>query len=193
MGPVTKLKHLINRLHLFLDHSFYPEYLRRQGVKIGRNSSIIYPSYVDGRLPYLVEIGDNVIISLNVTILTHDATTAYAGDLVKVGKVIIGNRSFIGANSTIMCNVKIGPNSIVGAGSVVTKDVPPDTICAGNPARVVCTIADFVKRHAEAGTRLPLFMAKDYPHPYIPERTKAELRQALNDNFGYFCSELPKK
>ncbi len=193
MGPVTRLRHLINRAHLMLDKSFYAEYLRRQGVQIGQNSSILYPSYIDGRLPYLVEIGNNVIISLNVTILTHDATTAYAGDLIKVGKVIIRDRSFIGTKSTILCNVTIGPNSIVGAGSVVTHDVPPDTVCAGNPARVVGSIEDFKKNHAAKGTERPLFLAGNYMHPYIPGKMREGLRRALAEDFGYFCSRLPRK
>jgi maltose O-acetyltransferase len=191
VNPVAKFMHLINRARLALDGSFYPEYLRRQGVRIGRNSRVLYPSYIDGRLPYLIEIGDDVTVSLYVTILTHDATTAYAGDLIKVGRVVIRDRCFIGANSTIMCNVTIGPNSIVGAGSVVTRDIPPDTVCAGNPARVVCSTEEFVKRHAELGRRLPLFEASNYPHPYIPEAVKEELRQALAGTYGYFCSRLP--
>ncbi len=183
---------MISRLRLALDSSFYPEYLRRQGVRIGRNSRVLYPSYIDGRLPYLLEIGDDVTVSLFVTILTHDAATAFAGDLIKVGRVTIRDRSFIGANSTIMCNVTIGPNSIVGAGSVVTRDVPPDTVCAGNPARVVCSTEEFVRRHKELGRRLPLFEASNYPHPHIPEAGKEELRRALAGTYGYFCSRLPK-
>jgi maltose O-acetyltransferase len=192
VGPITKLLHLIDRMHLALDSSFYPEYLKRQGVSIGSNSSVLYPSYIDGRLPYLVEIGNHVTISLFVTILTHDATTAYAGDLIKVGRVVIRDRSFIGANSTILCNVTIGPNSIVGAGSVVTKDIPPDTVYAGNPAKFVCSTDEFVKRHAEMGKRLPLFEAVRYPHPYISETMKTELRISIQKTSGYFCSRLPE-
>jgi maltose O-acetyltransferase len=191
MDPLTRMRHLFNRLHLALDSSFYPEYLRRQGVIIGHDSTVLYPSYIDGRLPYLVEIGNQVTISLYVTILTHDATTAYAGDLIKVGRVVIRDHSFIGANSTIMCNVTIGPNAIVGAGSVVTGDIPPDTVCAGSPARVVCSIDEFIKRHAELGRELPLFEAGNYPHPYIPQTMKKGLRDSLSQTSGYFCSKLP--
>jgi acetyltransferase-like isoleucine patch superfamily enzyme len=55
----------------------------------------------------------------------------------KLEKIIVKKRASIGANSTIMCGITIGENSIVGAGSVVTKDVPPNTIVAGVPAKVV--------------------------------------------------------
>jgi maltose O-acetyltransferase len=193
MDPITRMKHLLSRLRLLLDKSYYPEYLRKQGVHIGKNTSIIYPSYIDGRLPYLVEIGDNVIISLYVTILTHDATTAYAGDLVKVGRVKIHDRSFIGANSTIMCNVSIGPNSIVGAGSVVTRDIPPDTVYSGNPAKIVCTTGEFIRKHGEMGKSLPLIESRNYLHPYIPEEKRQALRRILEHGHGYFCSKLPKR
>jgi UDP-2-acetamido-3-amino-2,3-dideoxy-glucuronate N-acetyltransferase len=49
----------------------------------------------------------------------------------------IRNRASIGSNATIMCGITIGDNAIIGAGSVVTKDVPPNTVVAGNPARII--------------------------------------------------------
>ena len=54
-----------------------------------------------------------------------------------IGSIEIFDNCFIGANSTIMYNVKIGPNAIVAAGSVVTKDVPEGVIVGGNPARII--------------------------------------------------------
>ncbi|HHO76658.1 MAG TPA: acyltransferase [Deltaproteobacteria bacterium] len=190
MDPFNRLRHLIDKIRLGLDTTFYTEYLRRQGVRIGGNSRVIYPSYIDAGLPYLVEIGDNVTISMFATILAHDATTAYAGDLVKIGKVVICDRCFIGANSTIVCNVRIGPNSIVGAGSVVTHDIPPDTVCAGNPARVVCSTSEFEEKHRESGSRLPLFALKKGPQKH---EVIQEVRDALENTFGYCCSELPRQ
>ena len=134
-----------------------------------------------------------MIISLNVTILTHDTTTAYAGDRVKVGRVRILDHSFIGANSTILCNVSIGPESIVGAGSVVSKDVPPNSVYAGNPARFVCSVDDFIQKHKRWGNHKPLFEAGRFTHPYIREHQKAYLNEGVRDTFGYFYSQLPKK
>jgi maltose O-acetyltransferase len=138
-------------------------------------------------------VGDNVIISLNVTILTHDTTTAYAGDRVKVGRVTIHDHSFIGANSMILCNVGIGPNSIVGAGSVVSKDVPPNSVYAGNPARFVCSVENFIEKHRKLGDHLPLFEAGRFTHPYIRDSQKMSLKKGLVDTYGYFCSRLPEK
>ena len=56
---------------------------------------------------------------------------------------------FIGCNSTILGNIKIGPNALIAAGSVVTKDVLPNTVVAGNPARVIGTFEDFIEKRKE--------------------------------------------
>jgi maltose O-acetyltransferase len=191
MNLIVKLGHYLRRIRLLVDSGYYPEYLRKQGVRIGRNCVILYPSYIDGRLPYLLEIGDNVVISLYVTILTHDAASAWAGDLVKVGRVRINDQVFIGANTTVMCNVAIGPNAIVGAGSVISRDVPPDSVVAGNPAKLVCSMEKFKANHRELGGRQPLFEGKNFQHPYVPDERKTILNEQLQDTFGYFCARLP--
>jgi len=191
MNLIVKLGHYLRRIRLLVDSGYYPEYLRKQGVRIGRNCVILYPSYIDGRLPYLLEIGDDVVISLYVTILTHDAASAWAGDLVKVGRVRINDHVFIGANTTVMCNVAIGPNAIVGAGSVISRDVPPDSVVAGNPAKLVCSMDQFKAKHRELGGRQPLFEGKHFQHPYVPDERKTFLNGQLQDTFGYFCARLP--
>ena len=111
--------------------------------------------------PYLVKIHNNVRVAANVTFCTHDIIdgmlkncSQYASDKDKyrfsMGTIEVFDNVMIGANSTIMYNIKIGPNAIIGAGSVVTKDVPEGTIVAGNPARVIGSFADLAKRRATA-------------------------------------------
>lgn len=192
MNPLVRVVHLFHRLRVLIDKNYFTEYLRRQGVQIGPHSSVLYPSYVDGRLPYLLEIGDHVVVSRGVTILTHDASSAWAGDLIKVGRVTIKDNCFIGANTTILCNVTIGPNAVVGAGSVVSRDIPPGTVCAGNPARVICPLEEFVAKHRTMSRDLPVFKSASFPHPYIDDSLKCALKDALRDTFGYFCTRLPE-
>ncbi|WP_300668236.1 acyltransferase [Desulfoluna sp.] len=191
MKPLQKLTHMARRLRLLADKGYYPHYLRHQGVRIGKGAVVLYPSYIDGRMPYLVEIGDHAVISLYVTILTHDATSAWAGDLIKVGRVTIKDHSFIGAGSTLLCGTTIGPNAIVGAGSVVSRDIPPNTVYAGNPARFVCTLEAFVEKNQKAARGRPLLEGRHFQHPYIPRERREALKVNLSDGFGYFCAHLP--
>jgi acetyltransferase-like isoleucine patch superfamily enzyme len=91
-----------------------------------------------------VIIKDNIFIGHNVTFIndTYPRATNPDGSLQtdedwSVESVTVHDGVSIGSSSTILSNVTIGENSIVGAGSVVTKDVPPDTIVAGNPAKIL--------------------------------------------------------
>jgi len=91
-----------------------------------------------------VEIEDNVFVGHSVTFIndTYPRATLASGGLQteadwKVEKTRVCKGASIGSGSTILCNVTVGENAIVGAGSVVTKDVPPNAIVAGNPARLL--------------------------------------------------------
>jgi len=108
--------------------------VRITGVKsfIGRNVSF------DTLRPELITIGEHVHIASGCVILTHfiDATKS-DGTWYEFGPVTLEKYCFLGIN-TIICNsVTIGENSIVGAGSIVTKDIPAHEIWAGNPARFI--------------------------------------------------------
>lgn len=85
-----------------------------------------------------IEIGDNVLIGHNTTIATlnHDFDPKMRGNLTPA-PVKIGNSVWIGADCTILPNIEIGDGAIVGAGSVVTKNVERNTVVAGNPARLI--------------------------------------------------------
>jgi UDP-2-acetamido-3-amino-2,3-dideoxy-glucuronate N-acetyltransferase len=100
-----------------------------------------------------VTIEDEVFIGHSVTFINdmYPRATTEVGGLQteadwKVDRTLVKRRASIGSGSTILANVTIGENAIVGAGSVVTKDVPANTIVAGNPARVLRTVQEAVTK-----------------------------------------------
>jgi galactoside O-acetyltransferase len=109
-------------------------------------------------LAQAITLGDDVVISWGVTIVDHNSHAIEwnkrANDVldwargtknwtdVKVAPVRIENRAWIGFNAIILKGITIGEGAIVGAGAVVTKDVPPYTVVAGNPARVVRALTE---------------------------------------------------
>lgn len=127
------------------------DYLRSKGCKVGSKTRLLYSVECFGNEPYLVEIGDDCLFSTEISILTHDGgvkvlnTLNYFGgqSMDKMGKVKIGDNCFIGRRSTIMPGVTIGDNVIVGTGAIVTKDVPSNTVVAGIPAKIICTIDEY--------------------------------------------------
>jgi UDP-2-acetamido-3-amino-2,3-dideoxy-glucuronate N-acetyltransferase len=115
----------------------------QKGVFIGKNCKISSHSFLcEG-----VQIGDNVFIGHGV-MFTNDlfprATNADGSQQTeadwKVVETQVRKGASIGSNATILCGITIGENAMVGAGSVVTKDVPANTIVAGNPARIFKTV-----------------------------------------------------
>jgi acetyltransferase-like isoleucine patch superfamily enzyme len=111
--------------------------LRMGGVEIGNNTMISLGAKLDIHKGKII-IGDNCLITHGVTILSHDGSLRLIDPGAdRAGKVVIGNNVFVGVNSTILSNVIIGENSVIAAGAVVTKDVPPATVVAGNPARPI--------------------------------------------------------
>ena len=120
--------------------------LRSEGCEIGINARIF--SNITGE-PYLVKIGDNCTISTCVSLITHDASIGlFMGrenysDIC--GKIVIGNNCFIGSKAIILYGVTIPDNTIVAAGSVVTRSIETSgCILAGNPAKVVGYVNDFL-------------------------------------------------
>lgn len=127
--------------------------LRDSGMKIGDNVGLVNVTF-DTLFPFLIEIGSNVLIT-NATVLAHDASPVVFGNQTRVGKVCIHDHCFIGFGAVILPGVTVGPRAVVGANAVVSRDVPPDSIVAGNPAKVVANLDEWLKSKAEKDELLP--------------------------------------
>lgn len=102
--------------------------LRAVGIKVGKNACIA-PSTLDPIFPELIELGENSMLGWGSVILTHEII----GSEFRKGNVTIGNNTTIGAGTLILPGLKIGKNVLVGAYSLVNKDVPDGDTVAGVP------------------------------------------------------------
>jgi len=120
------------------------------GLIIGQNVTIGRSVNIDNGYPFLIRIGDNCSICEEVRLLAHDATPyKFANGHTRLGKVEIKDNCFIGEKAIILPGVTIGPNALVAAGSVVIRDVPPNSCVAGQPARVYYKFDQMIEQHKQ--------------------------------------------
>lgn len=183
---LRKLKRLIRRMLMGGTRGQTEmEYLISQGLRVGKNLRNHSEHAFDALLPWLITVGDNVVISANVKILAHDVSTEYQNGATKIGVAEIGDNVYIGYGATIMCNVRIGSDAVIGAGSVVTKDVPAGTVYAGNPARFICTVEEFRAKHVAAMEQVPVYKGPVTKWWGMTMEEKEAMRASLQDTFGY--------
>lgn len=132
--------------YTFMSNEQYAKFI---GVKIGGGNFIAGKDHWPSEA-YLITVGSNCMITAGVKIFTHGgaqvARRKYPNYDV-FGMVEVGDYCYIGTNSLIMPGVKIGNGSMVAAGSVVTKSVPPNMVVGGNPARILCTVDEYIERN----------------------------------------------
>ncbi|MCR4661101.1 MAG: acyltransferase [Clostridia bacterium] len=130
-------------------------------VPLSTRESMHSPNGIDSLFPYLVKIGENCIVSSHVSMITHDAATSRTVGAVKVGKIEIGNNCYIGYKVTILPGVTIGDNTIIGANSLVCSDCESNSVYVGNPAKRICSIAEYIEKRKKEIEHAPLFEHKD--------------------------------
>jgi len=124
-------------------------YFVKRGMKVGKNFNRQSSTRLDPSHCWLISIGDDVTLSNKVQILAHDDTTRTYLGYGRIAPVTIGDRVFVGANTTILMNTTIGNDVIIGAGSLVTGNIPDDSIVAGVPARVIGKTSEYIAREQE--------------------------------------------
>ncbi|MBR6073152.1 MAG: acyltransferase [Bacilli bacterium] len=153
MKPCTKnqLKRL--RIALILNSDRRNKYIKKHNIFKEMGENVFYqPRFIPSD-PKLIKIHNNVIITSGVTFVTHDIFDMGINYMNKDKQVPtlykpieIMDNVFIGCNSIILGGVKIGNNVVIAAGSVVTKDVPDNSVVAGNPAKVIETFGEYLEK-----------------------------------------------
>ena len=214
-----RIKKILRRLvyGMKADNQAFINGLRKKGIKIGDNVKFYDPQSctIDATRPYILEIGNNVHITTGVTILTHGYDWAvmhgkYGSILGSAGRVKIGNNVFIGVYTTILKGVTIADNVIIGANSLVNKDLLVEGVYAGNPAKFIMSLDDYkAKREAlqldEAymlyesyrnnGTEPEMIVFREFFRLFCDSKTAAAFPEFknvmdLNNNYEQTAQEL---
>jgi acetyltransferase-like isoleucine patch superfamily enzyme len=130
-GGILKTLNQFNWLRNLFLKARYTYLVKFWGMDISPTAKFSLTAKFDKTFPSGIHLGHKSYVAFGATILTHDMVRGL------YLHTRVGRQCFIGANSLILPGVTVGDESIVAAGSVVTKDVPPNTIVAGNPARVI--------------------------------------------------------
>ena len=151
-------------------------YARSIGVRIGENCRLLCdPATAFGSEPFLVTLGNHVTVTAGVRFITHDGGVWVFRDehpdIDLFGPIAVGDNAFIGVATIVMPGVTIGNNCVIGSGSVVTRDIPDNTVAVGSPARVIKTTAEYWESIEPRASHI-----RSLPH--------AEKRRILCEQFG---------
>ena len=146
---------------------------RLAGVRVGRNCRIYDCSF--GSEPFLVTLGDHVTVTAGVQFVTHDGGVwvfrEEFPDVDVFAPIHVGNNVFIGLNSILLPGARIGDNCVIGAGSVVRGEIPPNSVAAGVPAKVIKSLETYRAKVLEGAV-------------HIRSRPLADKRRWLEETFG---------
>jgi len=125
-------------------------YARSIGVRLGNNVTFYgMPPGMFSTEPWLITIGDNVHITAECQFITHDGGTLIlrqeVPSLELTAPISVGNDVYIGFRTTILPGVRIGNRCIIGAGSVVSRSIPDNSVAAGVPARVIKSTDEYLR------------------------------------------------
>lgn len=160
------------------------ELMRGKFYYLGKNVKLFTTHF--GTEPYLISIHDNVVCAANVKFINHDISCfnmarylgLYEYTFDKVGSIELFDNCFIGAYTILMPNCSVGRNSVIAAGSIVTKHVPDNEVWGGSPAKFIMTVEDYANR----------VKAKSEQYPWMPcekknSMTEIELIKARQEYF----------
>ena len=159
--------------------------LRQLGMHIGKDVNLPGSTFIDESHCFLISIGDNCGFGEDCHILAHDAQMDEYLDAARLGRVIIHDSCHIGARTVILPGLEIGPRTLVGAHSLVSRTLPANSVCAGVPAKVICSLDEYLDKHREALRTAPTFDYITHSMGAISNEEKAAMKRALAERDGY--------
>lgn len=175
------------------DSQSFIKYLQKKGVNISDNVFMYGTDqiYIDTQYPFLITIESGVIIAPDVRILTHDfswGTLKRNFDYVcgASGKVTICENSFIGSGTIILRNSHIGKNCIIGAGSLVSGNIPDNSVAVGVPAKRIMSIDEYYKKRLDLQLEEALNLYKSYYKIY----KKSPTRDVFREYFYLYANDV---
>lgn len=145
-------------------------------MHIGSDVWLPASTWVDDDHCHLIRIEDHCGFGAECMLLAHDAQMDEFLNAARIGRIVIRESSHIGARTVILPGVEIGPRTLVGAGSVVSRSLPPDTVCAGNPARVICTLDEYLARQR---ARIADARTFEYDHYEVRAASAERIREMV--------------
>ena len=162
----------------------YLDSLIKNGLKLGSDVDIVSNYFFDPSHCYLISIGDNTTICPNVRLIAHDASTCKILGYTKMGRIDIRKNCFIGDSVIVLPNVTIGENSIIGSGSIVTHDIPPNSVAAGNPAKIIMSVDEYLRK-IESLSKTKKIFDEDYFIQNLTDTKRKEMLESLNGQIGF--------
>lgn len=182
---INRIKEHIRRVIFRLRGDHTTEQLQKIGLTVGKNFRRMVGTIIDPAHCWLITIGDNVTLAPRVHILAHDASACHHVGYARIGRVDIGNNVFIGASTIVLPGVKIGDNTIIGANSTVSRDIPANVVAAGSPARVICTIDDYIARNKAKMAEGRIYGEEYTMRAPITEERRQQMKKDLLKGEGY--------
>jgi acetyltransferase-like isoleucine patch superfamily enzyme len=157
---------------------FHPiDFARSIGVQVGEGCRLLgVDRETFGSEPYLIRLGNHVSTTDGVRFVTHDGGVWVFRedhpDIDVVAPIVVGNNVFIGLNTVILAGVTIGDDCVIGAGSVVSRDIPSGSVAAGCPAKPIREIGAY---------RDGILEKAIYIRSLAPEQKRADLEKRFRD------------
>ncbi len=154
-------------------------------MHIGRDVNFPTDLFVDEAFAWLIRIEDTTSFGPECMILAHEPGPTDAVGMSRVGPVVLHASCHIGARTVVLPGVEVGPRTVVAANAVVSRSLPPDTVCAGRPARPFSTLGQYLEVHRRRIEEAPGFGYASYDIGALTPERRAALVQAVLEGDAY--------